>query len=115
MANTTSLNSGNKTHYHIGKWLRKLVTAQVERLSWWVAAVGARLYAVDDRIAIHDGLTVTRRLGGLTRSYRDPGFDSLHSCSPCGGRGAVDELWCPPCGGTGRVALGAPQFEGQSP
>lgn len=115
MANTTSLTSGNKTHYHIGKWLRTRVTAQVERLSWRVAAVGARLYAVDDRIAIHDGLTITRRRGGLARSYRDPGFDTLYGCSPCGGRGTVGEDQCPPCGGTGRFTSAAPQFEGQSP
>lgn len=115
MANTTSPTSGNKTHYQVVEWVRQPVTALVERLSWLVAAVGARLYAVDDRMALHDGWAITRRCAELARSYRDPRFDTLHICSPCGGRGAAEERQCPPCDGTGRVTLGAPQFDAGAP
>jgi hypothetical protein len=72
----TSPASENKTHYQFVEWVRLGVTALVERLSWRVAAVGARLYAVDDRTAIQEGWTVTRRRGGLARAYRDPRFDT---------------------------------------
>lgn len=115
MDHTTSLITGNKTHYHIVEWVRRCVTALVQRLSWRLAALGARLYAVDDRTAIQHGWTITRRRGELARTYRDPGFGTVHSCARCGGWGAADGAWCAPCAGTGRVTSGAPQFEGQSP
>jgi hypothetical protein len=43
-------------------------------LTMRVAALGARLFAVPDRTAIQHGWAITRRQGGLARTYRDPRF-----------------------------------------
>lgn len=116
--------SGNKTHYQFAEWVRRGVTALVARVSWRVAAVGARLYAVDDRTALQEGWTITRRHGGLARSYHDPRFDTLHTCMRCEGEGSVGDEACVPCCGTGRVTRGPTRpaeqsqpapFEGQRP
>ena len=98
--------TGNKAHHHIVKWARFCVTALVQRVSWRVAAAGARLCTVDDRTAIQHGWTVIRRHGGLSRTYRDPRFDTLESCPRCGGEGAIDDQSCPLCDGTGRLTRG---------
>lgn len=120
----TSPTSGNKAHHHFVEWVRRAVTALVERLSWRVATVGARLYAVGDRTAIQHGWTITRRRGGLARTYRDPRFDTLLACPRCDGEGSIDDEACTPCSGTGRVTRGptrpaeqgqAAPFEGQRP
>lgn len=98
--------TGNKTHYQVMEWVRRGVTALVQRLSWRVAALGARLYAVDDRTAIQHGWAITRRHGGLSRTYRDPRFDMLQACPRCDGEGAIDDQPCVLCDGTGRVTTG---------
>jgi hypothetical protein len=120
----TSPISGNKTHYQFAEWVRRGVTALVERLSWRVAAVGARLYAVDDRTALQEGWTIIRRRGGLARTYRDPWFGALHGCPRCEGEGSAGDEACVPCCGTGRLTRGPTRrtergqpaaFEGQRP
>jgi hypothetical protein len=104
LVNFTSSSGENKTQFNILRWV-----------AWRVSALGARMFAVDDRFALQHGWEITRRWGGLARTYRDPRFDSLHACSRCGGRGVAEGATCLPCEGTGRVTRGAPQFEGQSP
>jgi hypothetical protein len=98
--------TGNKTHYQVVRRARRGVTALVQRLSWRAAAVGARLHAVDDRTAIQDGWAITRRHGGLSRTYRDPRFDMLQECPRCGGEGSIDDEPCALCDSTGRVTRG---------
>ena len=99
----TSPPNENKTQFHVVRWL-----------GWRVAALGARLFAVPDRTAIQHGWVITRRHGGLARSYRDPRFGWLLPCPRCAGRGGVDGEPCLLCDATGRVTR-APRLEGQSP
>jgi DnaJ-class molecular chaperone len=65
--------------------------------------VGDRLFRFDDQLAIERNWQITKRHGGLSRSYRDPRFDTLHACFQCGGSGRTDREWCAACDGTGRV------------
>jgi hypothetical protein len=66
VVNLDSLQSENKSEFR-------------PRAAHWlviqVAAFGARMFAIDDRTAIQHGWTITRRRGGLARTYRDPRFD----------------------------------------
>jgi hypothetical protein len=118
LVNFTSLPNENKTQFHIVRWLAGRIAGAGAGPARWlagrVAVAGARLFAVQDRIAMQHGWVITKRRGGLGRSYRDPRFDWLRSCSLCEGRGVVEDQPCEPCGATGRVSL-APYLEGQSP
>src|SRR5579862_8445892 len=76
-------------------------------LSRLLDAVGGWLYWADDRNAIQYGWQITSRHGGLSRSCRDPRFDTLHACCRCNGSGGRDDAPCAPCGGTGRVTRAA--------
>jgi hypothetical protein len=76
-------------------WLRRLIEA-----------AGDRLFRTDDRTAIKNNWQITKRHGGLSRSYRDPRFDMLRACMRCDGSGGTRREPCGPCGGTGRVTLG---------
>jgi hypothetical protein len=73
-------------------WLRRLIEA-----------AGDRLFRTDDQTAIKNNWQITKRHGGLSRSYRDPGFDTLYPCFQCGGSGRTDRAPCAECDGTGRV------------
>jgi len=78
------------------RWLRE----QVER-------AGAALFAEPDAQAARNGWTVTRRWGGLARTYRDPRFDQFSRCPDCGGSGNHGRRAngpCAECRGTGRVS-----------
>jgi hypothetical protein len=73
-------------------WLRRLIEA-----------AGDRLFRADDQRAIEHNWRITRRIGGLSRSYRDPRFDTLRPCPPCNGDGGIAVEPCVSCDGTGRV------------
>jgi hypothetical protein len=75
----------------------------------WVAyqfgAVGDRIFFAIDEEACWRGWQITRRHGGLARTYRDTRCDTLISCPRCGGDGGRDcEAACRLCDGTGRLA-----------
>jgi hypothetical protein len=74
------------------RWLRRLIEA-----------AGDRLFRTDDQTAIKNHWQITKRHSGLSRSYRDPRFDTLYTCLRCGGSGRTDREPCAECGGTGRV------------
>lgn len=76
-------------------------------------AVGGWWFRADDRAAIQYGWQITTHHGGLSRSYRDPRFDTLHACLRCNGSGWRDEEPCAPCSGTGRVSRTVSSPEGQ--
>jgi hypothetical protein len=92
LANTSSLNSEDKPSTHLVAWMARLLDG-----------IGQRLFASADARAREHGWQITQRSGGLSRSYRDPRFDSLISCPLCKGTGDVDEAPCERCGGTGRL------------
>jgi hypothetical protein len=65
-----------------------------------------RLFAADDARAHRHGWQITAQRGGLGRSYRDPRFDLLVTCTECRGTGVdPDDRPCRVCPGTGRRAL----------
>jgi ribosomal protein L37E len=71
-----------------------------------VRALGGKIFRADDRYARNRGWQVTSGRGGLSRTYRDPRFDSLTACPACGGQGRhLDETTCSSCQGTGRTVL----------
>jgi hypothetical protein len=76
-------------------------------------AVGGWVFRADDRAAIQYGWQITTHHGGLSRSYRDPRFDTLHACPRCNGSGGRDDAPCVPCDGTGRVSRAVSYPEGQ--
>jgi hypothetical protein len=82
-------------------------------LSKVIEAVGDRLFRTDDQWAIEHNLQVTRGRGGLSRSYRDPRFDTLYACLQCGGSGRTSREPCAECHGTGRVTWADCYREGQ--
>jgi DnaJ-class molecular chaperone len=68
--------------------------------------IWVRLFAADDARARACGWQVTVQRGGLGRSYRDPRFDRLVTCTECLGSGVhADDRPCRTCPGTGRLAL----------
>jgi hypothetical protein len=78
-------------------------------LARWAArqlsAAGNRIFFCCDEEACWRGWQITRRHGGLARTYRDPRCDTLVSCPRCGGNGDRDcEAACRLCDGTGRLA-----------
>lgn len=82
------------------------------RLLTWVRArlglCGERIFAASDNAARHHGWQIAVTQAGLGRRYRDPRFDSLAACPPCGGRGArTPGDPCRACEGTGRVTITA--------
>ena len=65
-----------------------------------------RLFAADDARARGYGWQITAQRGGLGRSYRDPRFDLLATCTECRGTGVdADDSPCWVCPGTGRRAF----------
>jgi hypothetical protein len=84
------------------------------RWNWAVKALAARtrslgdwLFREDDARARRHGWQVHAGHGGLSRTYRDPRFDSLQGCPACHGTGADENnLPCGHCSGTGRIRLG---------
>ena len=54
-----------------------------------LSAIGNMIFRADDRRAREQGWQITPRQGGLSRTYRDPRFDSLVSCPACDGRGRM--------------------------
>lgn len=75
-----------------------LRTSLNTRISTVVTEFAAMLFRRSDSRAHARGWDVT--VGGRwgsTRTYRDPRFDRLRQCAPCGGNG------CDRCGGTGRI------------
>jgi hypothetical protein len=78
------------------------------RLWIWMRLLLDRLFAPDDVWAIQHGWEIERGRLGLSRTYRDPRFDTLASCGACHGRGWVQPgRPCLTCGGTGCVTLGS--------
>ena len=75
----------------------------VHWLSKVIEAVGDRLFRSDDQRAIERNWQITKRHGGLSRSYRDPRFDTLYACLQCGSSGRTSREPCAECHGTGRV------------
>ncbi|MFL6129531.1 MAG: hypothetical protein ACJ73E_10750 [Mycobacteriales bacterium] len=66
--------------------------------------LGDALFARADARARGCGWEVDRSRSGLHRAYRDPRFDQLHRCVPCGGSGRNPHgADCARCYGTGRV------------
>ena len=78
-------------------------------LNWLRASLaqcGARVFAATDATARQHDWQIVATLGGLGRRYRDPRFDSLAACAPCGGRGArTPGDPCQACEGTGRITV----------
>ena len=85
----------------------------VRWLSKVIEAVGNRVFRADDQWAIEHNLQITPRHGGLSRSYRDPRFDTLHACPRCSGSGGNPGEPCAACAGTGRVTWADCYREGQ--
>lgn len=72
-----------------------------------LSAISGKIFQTDDCHARDHGWQVISRHGGLSRTYRDPRFNSLISCSACNGRGRTpDHTACSACQGTGRTVLG---------
>jgi DnaJ-class molecular chaperone len=65
-----------------------------------------RLFAAHDARARGRGWLITIQRGGAGRSYRDPRFDLLVTCTECHGTGAdAHDRPCRRCPGTGRLTL----------
>jgi hypothetical protein len=75
------------------------------RVAYKLKAAGDRIFFAADEEACWWGWEITRRHGGLARTYRDPRCDTLLPCPRCGGTGGRDcEAACRLCDGTGRLA-----------
>lgn len=71
-----------------------------------VRAFGSKIFQKDDQFAADQGWQIVSRHGGLSRTYRDPRFNSLASCPVCDGLGNVpDSSICTRCGRSGRITL----------
>ena len=71
-----------------------------------VDGFGTRASAASDATARQEGWQVTSTHAGLGRRYRDPRFDSLASCTRCGGYGTrASGDPCQMCHGSGRITL----------
>jgi hypothetical protein len=71
-----------------------------------LSAIGGKVFRTEDRRARDRGWQIIPRHGGLSRSYRDPRFDYLTSCTACNGRGCnAPDAACSDCHGTGRIVL----------
>jgi RecJ-like exonuclease len=71
-----------------------------------LSAIGSKIFRTDDCRARERGWQVTPRYGGLSRTYRDPRFNSLTPCPACDGRGYNPDLTtCSRCAGSGRLVL----------
>jgi RecJ-like exonuclease len=71
-----------------------------------LSAIGSKIFRTDDCRARDRGWQITSRHGGLSRTYRDPRFDSLIPCPACNGRGYnPDRITCSGCDGSGRLVL----------
>jgi hypothetical protein len=76
------------------------------RLVLLIGTAGGQLFQAEDADARHHGWQITARRGGLARTYRDPRFDSLHSCAICRGTGnGLADQACERCAGTGRITV----------
>lgn len=79
------------------------------RLIGWLVArmrsAGARIFMADDARAAMHGWQTTQGKLGLSRTYRDPRFDSLAPCNQCHGSGKAEDQSCTRCSGTGRITL----------
>ena len=92
------------------------ISGQGHRVGWvtghlaaWIRTAGDRLFRDEDARALRNGWQVQVRHGGLSRTYRDPRFDSLRGCPACFGTGTGQgRRPCDRCSGTGRVTLGEP-------
>ncbi len=71
----------------------------LDRLTNWLLATE------DDAKATARGWQVSRVPKSRRRVYRDPRWDTVHVCAPCGGTGLLqpDEIGCPACAGIGVV------------
>jgi len=88
------------------RWSGRLSRA-ADQLAAWVRAGGDRLFREQDESARRHGWDVQLRHGGLSRTYRDPRFDSLRACPACRGVGTGEQdRPCDRCGGTGRITIG---------
>lgn len=76
------------------------------RIAELIRAIGERLFREDDARAASCGWQAKVGHRGLSRTYRDPRFDSLMACPSCRGSGqhAFDQD-CARCSGTGRIRL----------
>jgi hypothetical protein len=73
-----------------------------------LSAIGDKIFGSDDCRARERGWQIIPRHGGLSRSYRDPRFDSITPCTTCNGRGCnARGATCTGCDGTGRIVLGS--------
>jgi hypothetical protein len=95
------------------RWLVRLAELVSQRLlaagyiARWTHSVGERLFGEADERARRRGWQVHVRHNGLSRTYRDPRFDSLQSCPACQGtRTGEQDHPCDRCSGTGRIRLG---------
>lgn len=76
-------------------WFDRLL----ERFHEWLFAAG------EDSRAAARGWQVTRVPGSRRHVYRDPRWDTVHACEPCGGTGwwPYEDAVCPDCAGDGVV------------
>lgn len=71
----------------------------------WINKLGDRLHAAEDARARRRGWQITRTSRGLGREYRDPRWNLLAACGPCGGEGVSGVHQCTTCQGRGTVRL----------
>lgn len=94
----SGVNSMTHHEYHTDvprSWFDRLL----ERFHNW-------LFATDeDARATARGWQVTRVPKSRRRVYRDPRWDTVHACEPCGGTGwwPYEDAVCPDCAGAGVV------------
>ncbi len=86
------------------------VTQRIQRILPWLERqarrAGSVLFAESDQHALIHSWEITQRVGGLSRTYRDPRFDQLSRCYQCGGTGVSRHSAlrsCFICWGTGRL------------
>lgn len=95
--------------YSIGPREDKVQGSTARWLTRFIEAVGDRLFREEDARVGRHGWHVQVGHGGLSRTYRDPRFDSLRGCPACHGTGIGEQDHaCGRCSGTGRIRLGDP-------
>ncbi len=82
------------------------IDSLLRKLKSRLARIAQRIFAAPDADARRHGWQVTITNVGWGRSYRDPRFDRLLTCSACKGQGCYPgDTICSICDGTGRIVL----------